>query len=1003
MNAIHLNQWKEIIIEVAQTISTHEKKLNDLDSLIGDGDHGSSMKRGFEAVRASISESSFASVGELFSKIGSVMMWEIGGAIGPLLGSFFLAAAKPAKDITETDLSIWSVMFTAGVDRIRAFGKAQCGDKTILDALQPAHEAFLEASHLELPVGFAFRNAAQAARTGADLTSSMVAKFGRAKFLGERSLGHQDPGANSMYFMLNAMADALARLDEPGEIDVREAEDALSIETEYLKVKLQKKDALLEITTRKSGHILKQALPFIFFSETGDLFYLPDFSRWYLENNQVILTCETGAERKRVYLTINFPLPESCQVGIRTMQTGLSRCSVKFVSSPVENFFGGGERFSSVNQRGKRLDCWASDRGPKQKPGHPWTYWPVPFFISNQGYGFLVHNNEKSVFDLCASDPSVFEIITDTPNIRFEIFWAEQPIDNIGLLLQRTGRPPLPPKWNNGVWVTCLGGEEAVLEKAHLLRKEHIPCSALWVYDANDPKGNIGWPICPMHHSGNYHDVPGLVDKLHAMGFKVQTYLFPYFYVDTLLYAEADRKGYFFENADGSTYQFPFWKAVGREGVQTPASIIDFTNPEAKSWWQGLIRYTLVDLGYDGWMHDFAEDIPEEVIAFNGLTGAALHNLYPVLYQQAAREACLLVKPEASFYARSGFTGSQAWLTAAWPGDQICTWEKDEGLSSVLPACLSLSLCGMFFIGPDIGGYFGRGVPQEANSFSKELWIRWTQLGALSSIMRDHLGDKPDGSIELWTDQETLAIFKQYAGLHMSLSPYIQGCANQSIKTGHPIMRHMFLVEPDNSAFWNCDDQYLFGDAMLVAPVLQEGARSRSILLPAGHWIDYWDRTFYEGGQEITLPAPLDRIPLLVKEGAVLPTLLEPADSLVESSDESVILASDDLKLQVYLPLDWKNKADIAVNSHRELVDGTVLDSVWEGNTFYIKIRSPQNRTYLIVIPGIDRPKSCELNGRFFTIGGKSEDKGNSCWYDADLQKIYVHCTEVGVDLEITC
>lgn len=217
MNAIHLNQWKEIIIEVAQTISTHEKKLNDLDSLIGDGDHGSSMKRGFEAVRASISESSFASVGELFSKIGSVMMWEIGGAIGPLLGSFFLAAAKPAKDITETDLSIWSVMFTAGVDRIRAFGKAQCGDKTILDALQPAHEAFLEASHLELPVGFAFRNAAQAARTGADLTSSMVAKFGRAKFLGERSLGHQDPGANSMYFMLNAMADALARLDEPGE------------------------------------------------------------------------------------------------------------------------------------------------------------------------------------------------------------------------------------------------------------------------------------------------------------------------------------------------------------------------------------------------------------------------------------------------------------------------------------------------------------------------------------------------------------------------------------------------------------------------------------------------------------------------------------------------------------------------------------------------------------------------------------------------------------------
>lgn len=123
-------------------------------------------------------------------------------------------------------------------------------------------------------------------------------------------------------------------------------------------------------------------------------------------------------------------------------------------------------------------------------------------------------------------------------------------------------------------------------------------------------------------------------------------------------------------------------------------------------------------------MHDLAEDIPEDVVAFNGLKGPILHYLYPVLYQQAAREVCLQVKPDASFYARAGFTGSQAWLTAAWPGNQICTWEKNEGLSSAVTACLSLSLCGVFFIGPEIGGYFGRGVVQEANSFSKELWIR---------------------------------------------------------------------------------------------------------------------------------------------------------------------------------------------------------------------------------------------------------------------------------------
>lgn len=1003
MNVIYLNQWQEIINEVAHTIAAHEKNLNNLDSLIGDGDHGSSMKRGFDAARAITSDTSFNSVGEFFSKIGSVMMGEIGGAIGPLLGSFFLAAAGPAKDKTATDLATWSEMFTTGVGRIHAFGKAERGDKTILDALQPASEAFQDAFRLELPLGLAFRNAAEAARTGADLTSGMVARFGRAKFLGERALGHQDPGANSMFFMLNAMADTIVRLDEPCEIDVREAEDSLSVETKFLHIRLQKKDALLEITSRKSGHILKQALPFAFFSESDGTFYLREFSRWHLENNQVILICETSAEHKKVYLTVNFPLPQSCQVGIRTEQTAFSQCSVKFASSPIENFFGGGERFSSVNQRGKRFDCWTNDRGTEQTPDHPWTYWPVPFFLSNQGYGFLLHNYEKSIFDLCASDPSGFEIIADTPNICFETFWADRPIDNIGLLFQRTGYPPLPPKWNNGVWVTCLGGEDAVMEKARLLRREHIPCSALWVYDASDPKGNISWPICPMHHSGVYHDVPGLVDQLHKMGFKVQTYLFPYFYVDTPLYAEADRKGHFLKNPDGTAYQFPFWKAVGRQGVLAPASIIDFTNPEAKSWWQGLIRYTLVDLGYDGWMHDFGEEIPDGVVAYNGIKGAALHNLYPVLYQQAAREVCLQVKPEASFYARSGFTGSQAWLTAAWPGDQVCTWEKDEGLRSVLPACLSLSLSGMFFIGPDIGGYFGRGLPQEANSFSKELWIRWTQLGAFSTIMRDHLGDKPDGSIELWTDQETMAIFKQYAWLHMSLSPYIQGCARQAVTSGHPIMRHMFLVEPDNPAFWNCDDQYLFGDSLLVAPVLLDGARSRSVLLPAGHWISFWDGELYEGGQEITLPSPIDQIPLLVKEGAVLPTLLDPADTLVESSDKSVIVATDNLKLQVFLPVDWKNKTVTPVISRRELMDGTEMSSVWVTNTIRIQIDSPQNRTYLIVIPGLDQPESCKVNGRSVGIGRSAEDNRNSCWYDMDSQKIFVHCTGLSMDLEITC
>ena len=150
MKTIDLDQWVRIFIAAADAIAAREKNLNELDSLIGDGDHGSSISRGFEAARSIVTSSTFVSVGDLFSKVGSEMLQGIGGAIGPLLGSFFTAASKNAKDLTEVDLRTWSAMFAAGVAKVRLFGKALPGDKTMSDALQPACDAFEEASQSNL-------------------------------------------------------------------------------------------------------------------------------------------------------------------------------------------------------------------------------------------------------------------------------------------------------------------------------------------------------------------------------------------------------------------------------------------------------------------------------------------------------------------------------------------------------------------------------------------------------------------------------------------------------------------------------------------------------------------------------------------------------------------------------------------------------------------------------------------------------------------------------------
>jgi dihydroxyacetone kinase-like protein len=214
MKTITLDHWKLMFITACDAIAEKEKYLNELDNLIGDGDHGTSLHRGFEAARSVINTSDMTTVGDLFTKVGSEMLQGIGGAIGPLLGSFFTACARDARDLTEVDLQTWSEMFAAGIAKVRLFGKASPGDKTMIDALQPASEAFAAAVLLNLPLLLAFENAVSAARQGADKTANMVAKYGRAKYLGERGLGHQDPGANSVFFMLNAMTEALTDIDK---------------------------------------------------------------------------------------------------------------------------------------------------------------------------------------------------------------------------------------------------------------------------------------------------------------------------------------------------------------------------------------------------------------------------------------------------------------------------------------------------------------------------------------------------------------------------------------------------------------------------------------------------------------------------------------------------------------------------------------------------------------------------------------------------------------------
>ncbi len=625
----------------------------------------------------------------------------------------------------------------------------------------------------------------------------------------------------------------------------------------------------------------------------------------------------------------------TCQVRVNALAQ-VESIRLPFAIALDEHFFGGGERFTKMGLRGERIRFSIEDHSVSLRDNN--TYFPIPFAISSSGYGLWVDSNRPSTIDFGASDPTQALLEIEAHTLTLDLFFSADPFEVIRAYTAQAGRPILPPLWNWGFWHTSLGGEQVVLDEARRLRELGIPCSALWVYDAHDPVGSIGWPINAMHHSGDYPDVRRLVNQLHDMGYKVQTYLFPIFYTHSDRYKEIEPLGYFLRNPDGSTYIFDMWSAEGQRVVFKPAAIFDFTNPAAVEWWYDLIKYIIIDLGFDGWMHDFGEYAPPQAVGFDGRTGMELHNAYPVLCHKATREACQRAGKDVSFYARCGYTGSQKWLTAAWNGDQIVSWDVETGYPCCITACLSLSMSGMPWIGPDIGGYIGRLPEYPANCDSKELWIRWTQFSAFTTIMRDHLGDKPDGSVDMWTDEETLATLRDYSRLHTALTPYWQIFAQHAVETGAPIMRHLFLLEPRKPEVWHRFDQYMVGDDLLVAPVIEEGARTREVYLPAGEWLNYWDNTHYSGGQVISAPCPLNQIPLFVRAGALVPFLAYPGDTLAASSDPSTQTAGSDLIVRHYLPNDWASRPSASLERTLNLADGATVSARRAGNTFEYSI-----------------------------------------------------------------
>ncbi|MGH3813156.1 MAG: TIM-barrel domain-containing protein [Pseudonocardiaceae bacterium] len=547
---------------------------------------------------------------------------------------------------------------------------------------------------------------------------------------------------------------------------------------------------------------------------------------------------------------------QSNGVGTTVLRSAAGKVQFRLDVAPGERFFGLGERMGPLALNGQLLQNWSEDRAGRADAAT--SYSPTPFLLSSRGYGLLLDTTAMIQYDLRRSDR--LEITAGAAELPVHVFTGPDPAAVLQSHARLVGLPPLPPRWGLGVWKCLIGGRDRVLADVRRLARANVPLDAVWIYDAMDDGSGWGWPwqIHGTVPPGAYPDLPGLIEELHGEGLAVLGYLSPFLVPGRPGFAEARERGYLVGTPSEPVFTEP-WTDDDRRAY------LDFTHPGAVAWWQDRVRHALGTVGFDGAMQDYGEGAPVDGIYASGEPGRVVHNAYPVRYARAARQAAQGVKPgETVLFARAGYSGSQASVTGRFTGDQHRSWDRHTGIGSVLPAMLSGSISGWPYWGPDIAGFF-----DSDGSRDVELWTRWTQLGALSPVMRDMLGAQAD-PVGVFSSEDTLATFAGYARLHQALVPYLHELAEQASQTGLPLIRPLWLAEPADPVAWTVEDAYLLGEDLLVAPVVTAGARSRPVYLPAGQWHDYWTGDVTTGARWTIADAPVQQIPLFVRAGSDL-------------------------------------------------------------------------------------------------------------------------------------
>ena len=543
--------------------------------------------------------------------------------------------------------------------------------------------------------------------------------------------------------------------------------------------------------------------------------------------------------------------------------------------SPSERIYGCGESFTSLNKVGQKVNLFVTD---PQGPETDQMYKPVPFFMSNKGYGVFMHTSAPVTADFGASYIGTTKLFMADEVMDFFFFFG-QPKEILDEYTDVTGKAPLPPLWSFGTWMSRITyfTQDEGYDVAKKIRENKIPADVIH-FDTG--WFGVDWQCDYKFAEDRFSDPAKMVADLKSQGFHISLWQLPYFTPKNRYFKELVENGLGVKSPSGS---LPYEDVV-----------LDFTNPATVKWYQDKIA-GLLKLGVGAIKVDFGEAAPlKNGLYASGRTGLYEHNQYPLLYNKTVADITKEVNGEHIIWARSAWAGSQRY-PIHWGGDAANT---NEAMLSTLKGGLSFGISGFPFWSHDIGGF--------VQSTPEELYRRWLPFGFLTSHSRAH-GAPPT---EPWLYNEGFTdAFRQSAEMKYKLMPYVYAQAKYCTETGLPMVRALFIEFPDDPGAWLIEDQYLFGNDILVAPMF-ENAKNRNVYLPSGcKWIDYQSGKVYSPGwheiQVGSIPAVI-----LVRDGAVIPhaKVAQSTDKIDWSKLDFKVYKADKKKAQglVFKPNDDK-------------------------------------------------------------------------------------------------